>query len=242
MDEEWFRDWFDEDYAALYAHRDEEEAEAAVATLLRAAPALTRGPVLDLGCGTGRHLQVLRRTNPEALGMDLSRALLDLVGPGLRGRLVRGDMRALPFRDAALAGVCMWFTPFGYFGDEANAAMARDLGRVLRPGGLLLLDYLNAPHLEANLVAEDVQQRNGLRVHSRRFLDGARVVKRMRIERLDGGPVREVTETVRVYRPGELLDLLGGGGLRLREAFGDYAGGALTERSPRWIGLLERVG
>ncbi len=238
MDEEWFRDWFDADYAALYAHRDEAEAEAAVATLLGAAPELAAGPVLDLGCGSGRHLKVLSRTNPEALGMDLSKPLLDLVDPELRPRLLRGDMRALPFRDEALAGVCLWFTPFGYFGDEANAALARDLGRVVRPGGLVLLDYLDADHLAAHLVAEDVVERNGLRVLSRRFLEGPRVVKRMRIEHLAGGPVREVSESVRLYRPGELLEIFAAAGFRLRRAFGDYAGRPHGPGSPRWIGLL----
>jgi SAM-dependent methyltransferase len=240
MDDEWFRDWFDTDYAALYAHRDEAEAETAVHTLLAAAPELAGGPVLDLGCGTGRHLKALFRTNPEALGMDLSRPLLDLADPSLRHRLVRGDMRALPFREASLAGACLWFTPFGYFGDETNAALAKDLGRIVRPGGLVLLDYLDADHLAAHLVPEDVQERNGLRVHSRRYLEGPRVVKRMRIEHLAGGPVREVSESVRLYRPGELLGLFAAGGFRLRRAFGDYQGRPHTAGSPRWIGLLER--
>jgi SAM-dependent methyltransferase len=240
VDGEWFKDWFDEDYAALYTHRDEGEAQTAVATLLRAAPGLATGPVLDLGCGTGRHLRALHRINPQALGMDLSAALLDLGHGELEGRLLRGDMRALPFRDGRLAGVCLWFTPFGYFSDEANAALARDLGRIIRPGGILLMDYLNAGHLEASLVPEDVAERNGLRVHSRRELVGNRVVKRMRIERLDSGAVREVSESVRVYRSDELLALLGSAGFRLRQAFGDYAGGPCTSGSPRWIGVLER--
>lgn len=240
MDGEWFKDWFDEDYAALYAHRDEEEAERAVATLLRAAPDLACGPVLDLGCGTGRHLRVLRRTNPLALGMDLSAALLDLGRGELRGSLVRGDMRALPFRDRGLRGVCMWFTPFGYFSDEANMAFVRELGRVIAPGGILLLDYLNAAHLKAHLVPEDVIERSGLRVHSLRTQDGDRVVKRMRIERLDSGAVREVSESVRVYRPEELVALLAAAGFGVRGAFGDYGGGPHSDSAPRWIGVLER--
>jgi SAM-dependent methyltransferase len=240
MGEAWFQDWFDEDYAALYAHRDDGEAERAVRTVLDAAPELGAGAVLDLGCGAGRHLLALRRTNPGAVGMDLSSALLRQAPGGLTGFLLRGDMRALPFRDACLDGVCLWFTPFGYFSDEGNAALVRDLARVVRPAGVLVMDYLNADHLAANLVAEDQVERNGLRVHSRRSLEGNRVVKHMRISRPDGGPVREVVESVRVYSPGELAALLAVGGFRLRRAFGDYSGGPPSPSSPRWIGVLER--
>jgi SAM-dependent methyltransferase len=240
MDEAWFQDWFDEDYAALYAHRDEGEAELAVRMALGAAPELGAGPVLDLGCGAGRHLKALHRVNPEAVGMDLSPTLLRLGQGELEGRLLRGDMRALPFRDGCLAGTCLWFTPFGYFSDAGNEALIRDLARVIRPGGVLVMDYLNADHLATHLVAEDEVERNGLRVHSRRSLEGNRVVKRMRIARADGGPVREVTESVRVYRPEELLALLDAGGFRLRRAFGDYGGGPHAPASPRWIGILER--
>jgi len=240
MDETWFQDWFDEDYAALYAHRDDGEAELAVRTVLDAAPELAAGPVLDLGCGAGRHLKALHQVNPDAVGMDLSATLLQLGRGGLEGHLLRGDMRALPFRSGCLAGVCLWFTPFGYFSDAGNAALVRDLSRVTRPGGVLVMDYLNADHLAVHLVAEDEVERNGLRVHSWRSLEGNRVVKRMRIARPDGGPVREVTESVRVYRPEELLALLDARGFHLRRAFGDYAGGPHSPASPRWIGVLER--
>ena len=75
---EWFEAWFDEDYALLYAHRDEEEARLAVGSALQVAPELTAGPVLDLACGAGRHLNLLRRVNPLAFGMDLSKTLLGL--------------------------------------------------------------------------------------------------------------------------------------------------------------------
>ena len=133
---EWFEDWFDKDYVEVYGHRDQREAEAAVAMALARAPQLGTGPVLDLGCGAGRHLAVLRRSNPLAFGLDLSRDLLGLAPAGLRPWLLRGDMRALPVRAAALAGICMWFTPFGYFSDAQNRTLCGRLRDLLRPGGI----------------------------------------------------------------------------------------------------------
>lgn len=237
---EWFEHWFDEDYALLYAHRDEVEARRAVATALREAPELGRGPVLDLACGTGRHLAVLRETNPEACGLDLSEALLGQAPGSLAGHLVRADMRALPFRTGRLAGICMWFTPFGYFDDAQNHALLAGLREVLRPGGVLLLDYLNADHLRATLVPEDGEERAGIRIRNRRRIAGDRVEKEMTLTRLATGEVRTALESVRIYEPGALTELAASEGLRLRNAYGTYGGEPFGPASPRWIALFER--
>jgi len=237
---EWFEDWFDGDYALLYAHRDAGEARTAVATALAAAPELGSGPVLDLGCGSGRHLEVLRGSNPLAFGMDLSRALLALAPMKLRPHLLRGDMRTLPVQAGTLAGACLWFTPFGYFDDDQNLALLQALARALRPDGVLLLDYLNAEGAARTLVPEDTVERQGVRVLSRRTLEGDRLVKRMTLTRLATGEVREAFESVRLYRPNELLALARTAGLKPRTVLGDYTGGPFTSDSPRWIGIFER--
>jgi len=237
--DEWFLDWFDEDYTALYAHRDEEEATQAVHMALAAAPMLASGPVLDLGCGNGRHLLELRKVNPRAFGLDLSRHLLQLAPRALRGYLLRGDMRQLPLRPGSLTGVCLWFTPFGYFSDAQNRRLLCTIRGLLRPGGVLLLDFLNAHRLRACLVEDDVVERPGLRVESRRSIEGNRLLKRMRIERLETGVVREVTESVRLYEPCELRALAQDCGLNVTHEFGNYDGSPFRDTvSPRWIGLF----
>lgn len=237
---EWFEQWFDEDYARLYAHRDEAEARRGVAMALEAAPELRSGPVLDLACGGGRHLSAMVDAGLEAFGLDLSAALLAQAPASARGRLVRGDMRALPFRDGAFAGICLWFTPFGYFGDGENEALLRRLSDFLKPGGVLLLDYLNALRLAQDLVPMDVQERAGLRVESRRALEGHRVVKEMTLTRLDTGEVRHARESVRVYEPAALEAMARDAGLHLRRAFGGYDGMPFEATSPRWIALFQK--
>ena len=194
---DWFETWFDEDYALLYAHRDTEEARQAVARALGEAPELGQGPVLDLGCGTGRHLAFLRRTNPLAFGMDLSRALLRLAPAGLRPWLVRGDMRSVPVKAGTLSGICLWFTPFGYFPDAQNRTLLLDLGRLLRPGGVLVMDYLNADQVVRALVPEDTLERAGVRVQSQRTIEGDRLVKRMRLVRAEPSRPSSVKCSVR---------------------------------------------
>ncbi|MBK8571050.1 MAG: class I SAM-dependent methyltransferase [Holophagaceae bacterium] len=238
---EWFETWFDEDYARLYAHRDAEEARVALGRAMRVAPELTRGPVLDLACGAGRHLEILRRANPLAFGMDLSRTLLQMAPGGLRPWLLRGDMRQIPVKDGTLHGICLWFTPFGYFSDDQNRALMMRLGALLRPQGVLVMDYLNADLVARTLVPEETVERGIIRAQSRRSLEGDRLVKRMVLTRRDTGEVRDVLESVRLYHPTDLQEMAVRAGLRLRRVMGTYAGEAFTDDSPRWIGVFEKA-
>ncbi len=238
---EWFDEWFDKDYALLYAHRDAEEARVAVGRALRVAPELGAGPVLDLGCGAGRHLEILRRANALAFGMDLSKTLLGMAPSGLRPWLLRGDMRTLPVKEASLSGVCLWFTPFGYFSDGENRMLMNALGRLLRHGGVLIMDYLNAELVTRTLVAEDTVERGGIRAQSQRALEGNRLVKHMVLTHLDSGETRSALESVRLYHPTELQEMAVRAGLRLRRVMGTYAGEAFHQDSPRWIGVFEKA-
>ena len=238
---EWFSEWFDEDYALLYAHRDAEEARLAVGRALRVAPELAEGPVLDLGCGAGRHLEILRRANPLAFGLDLSPSLLRMAPSSLHPWLLRGDMRRLPVKEGTLTGVCLWFTPFGYFSDDENRALMLDLGLRLQHGGVLVMDYMNADQVRRSLVPEDRVIRGGVQAESRRTLEGDRLVKRMALTRLDTGETRQVMESVRLYPPSELQEMAVRAGLRLRRVMGTYSGEAFTQDSPRWIGIFEKT-
>ncbi|MCE1203292.1 MAG: class I SAM-dependent methyltransferase [Holophagaceae bacterium] len=238
---EWFETWFDEDYARLYAHRDAEEARVALGRAMRVAPELTQGPVLDLACGAGRHLEILRRANPLAFGMDLSRPLLQMAPGGLRPWLLRGDMRQIPVKDGTLHGICLWFTPFGYFSDEENRALMMRLGALLENNGVLVMDYLNADLVARTLVPEETVERGVIRAQSRRSLEGDRLVKRMVLTRTDTGEVRDVLESVRLYHPTDLQEMAVRAGLRLRRVMGTYAGEAFTDDSPRWIGVFEKA-
>lgn len=91
------------------------------------APELT-GPVLDVGCGEGR-LSPLVRDGVTWIGVDASPTML---ATNLYRPLVRADMRALPFRDGAVAEVVHFWCL--YHVDEPVEAVA-EAKRVLRAGG-----------------------------------------------------------------------------------------------------------
>jgi SAM-dependent methyltransferase len=106
--------------------------------------------VADIGCGTGATTRYLQRScRLEAFGLDRSPTMLGEArrfSPGLP--LVRADAARLPFGDQRLSAViceCVLSLVADW-----NAAWG-ELGRVLAPGGFLLLAdlYLRAPERAA---------------------------------------------------------------------------------------------
>jgi SAM-dependent methyltransferase len=233
---EWFRDWFGEEYLALYPHRDEREAQQAVDLFRTVAPSL-RGRVLDLACGAGRHLRGLRGAGLDAVGLDLSGVLLRSARrDGPVDPLVRADMRRLPLAGASFQGLTSFFTSFGYFADAADDRRVLDeMARVLVPGGAFMLDFLNASRVRRELVPEDCREVDGSFVSQVREIVDDMVVKRIAIEPADGGAVRQFEERVRMYSCQEMVSLLADAGLVTEDRFGDYGGRQFDPDAPRLI-------
>lgn len=241
----WFRRWFGEDYLRLYPHRDQQEAEDAVDLLLARVPLQGDSSVLDLACGPGRHLQALASRGIQAFGLDLSFPLLRKATEAAPGcPLVRGDMRNLPFRDDAFHLVTSFFTSFGYFETEGeDRDVLAEIRRILRPGGHLLLDYLNAEWVRRTLTPRDSREVGGREVvQARRLVEGGRAVEKEIVIQDAAGPgTRRFRERVRLYGAQELEALMADQGLEPLERLGDYQGGPTAPDAPRVI-LLARAG
>lgn len=236
---EWFRAAFDRLYPLIYRHRDAASARREIGDLLGVLRELglpADAAALDIACGAGRHLAAMREAGLAAVGVDLSAALLNKARheAPLAGRLVRGDIRRLPFT-AAFDLATNLFTSFGYFDtDEANAAAMRQMVGVLKPGGLIVVDHANRHRTEATLVPYDAQRVDELRVESRRAIEGDRVVKRMTISDATGRTER-ITESVRLYRPDEMAALLARAGAEVVRAMGSFDGRPFDAESERMI-------
>ncbi|TVP55288.1 MAG: class I SAM-dependent methyltransferase [Gemmatimonadales bacterium] len=251
----WFRRWFGEEYLRVYPHRDKREARRAVELLLHrlenAGVDLPQTPptgppdVLDLACGAGRHLGALAELKVSAVGLDLSEHLLQEARATLTTpRLLRGDMRHLPFADATFTVVTSFFTSFGYFETEReDRGVLREIRRVVKPGGHVLLDFLNAAQVRAGLRPHDVHTIGDREVVQQRRLleDGRRVEKQIRITGPGSGPPQRFTERVRLYESDELTRLLASEGLKPLELFGDYGGGSHGPETPRAIVFARAV-
>jgi SAM-dependent methyltransferase len=100
------------------------------------------GPVIDLGCGPGRHLHALARRGVFALGVDISAAAVTLARDG-GGNAVE----ACIFGD--LPGTGTWRTALLLDGNIGIGGRPGDLlvriGRLLAPGGSVLVELEPRP-------------------------------------------------------------------------------------------------
>jgi SAM-dependent methyltransferase len=239
----WYDAAFGDLYPVLYSHRDDDSAAREAAHLVRLLGLRREDApgILDVCCGTARHVAPLRRLGFRVRGIDRSPALLGyaLMRRGIRSGLLRADMRALPF-GPAFDLVLNLFTSFGYFGAEAeNEQALREMARVLRPGGRLVLDHLNRRVVEQTLVPRDRRLVGGLDVRQRRWIDGDRVCKAIEVRRPDGRR-HELLESVRLYAPDELHGLLAASGLDPLRCYGALDGRRYAPDSARMIIVAQK--
>ncbi|GAA0524665.1 demethylmenaquinone methyltransferase [Paractinoplanes ferrugineus] len=110
----------------------------------RAALGLRPGErVLDVGAGTGVSTEELGRSGAFAVGADLSTGMLRAGRHAGRGvPLLAGDALRLPFADATFDAVTISFALRNVV--DTDGAL-RELGRVTRPGGRLVVCEFSHP-------------------------------------------------------------------------------------------------
>ncbi len=265
LDDRWYTRAFGAHYPLLYQHRNDAEAEQCLDLLPRLAP-LTWRPdqeILDLGCGDGRHLEILSRRGIPAVGLDLSPHLLLSAGKRLAAEakpaLVRGDMRHLPFQDKTFASVLSLFTAFGYFGPPAaNGEPICQVARVLQPGGHWFLDYFDGERVRRDLSRPEgslvrVREMGPVAVREERRFDpdSSQVTKHVRLAPLEGcfgeaaafgvpAEGLDYTESVAVFTLEELDSMAAREGLVRVAAAGGYLGETLGQ-GDRWILVFRKA-
>ena len=98
---------------------------------------------LDLACGTGDITYALQDARAECVGLDITARMVEIArgkrSSGSPPAFLVGDMMALPFGDGTFDVVT---TGYGIRNVPAIDKALAEIGRVLRPGGVLLsLDF-----------------------------------------------------------------------------------------------------
>lgn len=101
--------------------------------------------VLDLGCGTGRSLELIEnRIQGEAIGVDYSEAMIEEASgnkPNSSG-LIRSDARSIPLPDSSVDGV---FMSLALTAMPEPEKVASEVNRVTRKNGTVVVIDTTVP-------------------------------------------------------------------------------------------------
>ncbi|HEY7623764.1 MAG TPA: methyltransferase domain-containing protein [Candidatus Limnocylindria bacterium] len=216
----------------------------------------TGGPILELGCGTGRIAVPIAQDGLEIVGLDRSGAMLERAERRARRanvevRWVEGDMRAFSFNEA-FALVFVAFNSFLMLDPSDRWACLARVREHLAPRGRVAIDVFQPdPALVAGLDGgvidewERADTETGRAVHkfssSRANVDG--VTQRIWYDEVlpDGG-VRRITGTTTLHylyrRESELL--FSEAGFKIETMHGDYDGNPADASSRKLLIVAKR--
>jgi SAM-dependent methyltransferase len=266
MAREGWQGW--DEYAPFYDWENAQTLGRRDVPFWRRVAVAARGPVLELGCGTGRVSLPLARAGIDLIGIDRSAPMLERASrranasrrarvPGTARavrdrpsvRFVRGDIRALPFDARTFSTV---IAPYGILQSlirprDLTAALA-SVARVVAPGGAFGIDLVpDVPKWR------EYENRVGLRGKSGRtqltLIESVRQDPKRRLTTFEQKYVeRRGTETrehrfdltFRTLSVPEMTRRLERAGFGIDAVLGDYRGRPWDERADVWIIMARR--
>ena len=252
---EGWRGW--DDYAAFYDWENAQTVMRRDVAFWQRLAAAADGPVLELGCGTGRITVPVARSGARVIGIDRSLPMLERASRKLRrGRLtrdallLRGDIRSLPFRRARFPLV---MAPYGILQsltrEQDLTATLASVARVMPKGGRFGIDLV--PELPrwseyearktmsgrmaggtVSLVESVTQDRaRRLTTFNQRYVTTRDGVRRQ----------HRFTLTFRTLSIRQMSHRLERAGFAIDVVLGDYQGGPWDDRADVWIILAHKV-
>lgn len=252
---EGWRGW--DDYAAFYDWENAQTVSRRDVAFWQRLAAAADGPVLELGCGTGRITVPVARTGVQVTGVDRSMPMLARASRKLRrasltgaAHLIRGDIRHLPFKRGRFPLV---MAPYGILQSltrEADLTATLDsVARVIPKGGRFGIDLVpDLPrwseyaakktmsgrmgrHTQISLVESVTQDRaRGLTIFDQRYVTTRDGVRRQHLFSL----------TFRTLSIRQMANRLQRAGFEVDAALGDYQGGPWDERADVWVILASK--
>jgi len=248
-----------DEYAPFYDWENAQTLGRRDVPFWRRVAAAADGPVLELGCGTGRVSIPLAKAAVDLVGIDrsapmLARAraqILRSANPRIRKslRLVRGDIRALPFDTGAFS---MVLAPYGILQSlirprDLTATLA-SVARVVARGGTFGIDlvpdvpkwreYENRVQLRGKAGGAQITLIESVRQNPSRRLT---TFEQTYVERR-GAEKREhrFDLTFRTLTVRQMTGQLERAGFRVDAVLGDYRGRPWDDRADVWIIMAKK--
>ena len=218
----WFKTWFDSKYYhILYKNRDEKEAIRFLDNITQYLK-ITKGNILDVGCGKGRHAKYFNELGFNVVGIDLS---LNSISTAKQNetqdlKFHQFDMRKV-FKENSFNLVTNLFTSFGYFDntqDEQKSINA--MSKNLKKDGLLIIDFMNVKKIIKNLVGEESKEINKVKFDITREFKDDYILKNISIT--DNNITLRFQEKVHALTLFDFSEMIQKSGMSIIDIFGSY--------------------
>lgn len=236
-----FEEVFDvQDY--LYFYLDSltpERTQAEVAGLVRELSLDSPRDILDLACGFGRHAIALAARGHRVTGVDKYERFLEIARQeaherNLPAEFIQDDMRSIQF-EQKFDHVLLLFSSFGYFVDEENQLVLKNIARALKPGGSVVIEIPNRDSLIINFQPIVITEKGqDLMIDRCRFDHFTSRWYNRRIV-IREGIRKDKPFFIRVYNSGEIKQLISSAGMQLVNIYAGYEAEPLSESSTRMV-------
>lgn len=222
----WFATWFNSHYYhTLYQHRNHEEAELFIRNLLQYLQAPQKSIMLDLACGKGRHAHFLNQQGYQVVGLDLAPESIALAQQAFSNEQLHfdvHDMRNL-YKANYFDYIFNFFTSFGYFKNTAdNSRTLHAIHQGLKKEGYLVIDFMNAQKVIANLVPAETKTLDNINFEITRAVEDGIIVKRIAVNDAALDAPLHFEERVQALQRSDFEQLLAANGFAIKQLWGNY--------------------
>lgn len=247
---DWWRDIFNANYLRTDGDvvADPDITEAEIDAFLSMVEVSSDACILDLCCGQGRHvLELARRGFTNLFGVDRSHYLISRAKRvarqnGYEVTFREGDARKLRFPDNKFDLIYLAGNSFGYFESaEDDVVVLRELRRLLKPGGQLLIDFTDGDYLRTHYEARSWEwiDKNYFVCRERSLSkDDKRLISREVITHTKKGVIADQFYAERLYNEEQLGQLLGANDFDLVSA---RAMGTVSKRNQDLGMMAQRI-
>lgn len=219
----WYRSWFNSPYYhILYSNRDYYEAERFIDAMYSYLKPTKNAKALDAACGRGRHSIYLNKKGLDVTGIDLSQQSIAYAKKFENDRLhfYEHDIRNLLVTNY-FDYVFNLFTSFGYFKrDSEQIKSIRSFSRSLKPGGKLIIDFLNIHKIQENLNNHEHKCIDNINFMIEKKIEAGQIIKKIMFE--DSGKHYEFKEEVKALSKEDFEKYCNLAGLTIVDYFGSY--------------------
>ena len=235
----WYDRFFSHEYLAFDKHP---ESHLEIEFIEQALHLTSDTLVLDLCCGYGRHTHPLA-SKCRIFSLARSQIMLAKAAETMSSaRLVRADIRAIPFFSSCFDAIISMFSSLGYFDSEdENYRVLKGIADSLRPGGRVLLETVNREFVVRHSSPQQVYRTGNMTLIEERTFDPLSSRTHVDVTVFEEGRQTHLHHSIRIYAFTELEILLESVGLRTVNVWGDFRGGDYTVDSAHMIVLSERV-